>query len=328
MNKASSAMVTVVLLVVFLAGIGSLRAAETFPTKPITVVIPLEAGSDADLVTRPWMEKAGPILGKPMIAVNKPGAGLTLGYREIYNSKPDGHTIGVANVTIFTAKMQGFFPYDYHDFTHLGYFISQYPLLFASTKSKHPFKTLKEAVAFAKANPGEVSLATTAVGGIYWSAGLMLGMETGANLNLVPQEGSAAFVVSQLAGGHMDLGIAGAAAPRAQMDAGNIIPLAVFGPERLIGRLGNVPTFKELGYPIVIRTFTTVIGPPKIPKPVAETLTKAIKQAVTDPGYRKYIQDRSDAPVYMSPEEFVKFCDEQKGIYHKIFEKAGLLKIK
>lgn len=328
MNKVFSAIVTAALFLVFMTGFGSLYAADTFPAKPITVVIPLEAGSDADIVTRPWMEKAMPILGKPLVAVNKPGAGLTLGYREIYNSKPDGYTIGVANVTIFTAKMQGFFPYDYNDFTHLGYFISQYPLLFASTKSKHSFKTLQEAVTFAKANPGEVSLATTAVGGIYWSAGLMMGSGTGVDFNLVPQEGSAAFVVSQLAGGHMDLGIAGAAAPKAQMDAGNIVPLAVFGPERLKGKLSNVPTFKELGYPIVIRTFTTVIGPPKMPKPVAEKLTKAIKQAVSDPEYRQFIQSRSDAPVYMSPEEFVKFCDEQKGIYRNIFEKAGLLKIK
>jgi len=328
MNKRLSLVVFFVLFVAVFTGADGLQGADRFPSKPITVVIPLEAGSDADLVTRPWMEKAGPILGKPLVAVNKPGAGLTLGYREIYNSKPDGHTIGVANVTIFTAKMQGFFPYDYKDFTHLGYFISQYPLLFASTKSKHPFKSLKEAVVFAKANPGEVSLATTAVGGIYWSAGLMMGSGMGVNFNLVPQEGSAAFVVSQLAGGHMDLGVAGAAAPRAQMDAGNIIPLAVFGPERLRGRLSGVPTFKEEGYPIVIRTFTTVIGPPKIPKPEADALIKAIKQAVTDPEYQKFVESRSDAPVYMPPEEFVKFCDEQKEIYRQIFEKAGLLKVK
>lgn len=327
MKKLLSVIVAVTLFVC-LAGFERLQAAERFPAKPITVVIPLEAGSDADLVTRPWMEKAGPILGKPLVAVNKPGAGLTIGMREIYNAKPDGHTIGVTNVTIFTSKMQGFFPYDYKDFTHLGYFISQYPLLFASTKSKHPFKSFPEAVAFAKAHPGDVSLATTAVGGIYWASGLMVGSETGAQFNLVPQEGSAGFVVSQLAGGHMDLGVAGAAAPRAQMDAGNIIPLAVFGPERLSGKLSHVPTFKELGYPIVIRTFTTVIGPPKIPKPVAETLTKAIKQAVTDPEYRSFIQSRSDAPVYMAPEEFVKFCDEQKAMYYKIFERAGLLKVK
>jgi len=83
------------------------------------------------------MEKAGPILGKPLVAVNKPGAGSPWVTRNL-QFEADGHTIGVANVTIFTAKMQGFFPYDYKDFTHLGYFISQYPLLFASTKSKHP----------------------------------------------------------------------------------------------------------------------------------------------------------------------------------------------
>ena len=224
-NKLMSLSFAAAFFLLFFSYHPALQAAE-FPSKPITVIIPIEAGGDGDILTRPWMEKASALLGKPLIPVNKPGAGLTIGYREIYNAKPDGYTIGIANPTIVTARLQGFFPYDYRDFTLLGNFVSLYPVLLASKKTKEPFKNLNEAVSAAKAHPGKVSLATTAVGGIWWTAGVLLQKELGLDLNLVPQEGSATFVITQLAGGHMDLGITGASSSIPQIEAGNLQPIA------------------------------------------------------------------------------------------------------
>jgi tripartite-type tricarboxylate transporter receptor subunit TctC len=292
------------------------------------VVIPVEAGGDADISTRFWMKKASTLLTVPMVAVNKPGAGLTLGYRDVYQAKPDGYTVGIANATVITAKMQGFFPYDYKGFTLLGHVSPSFPLLLASTKTKRPFKSINEIIASAKSRPGEVTLATTAVGGIYWSAGLLLGLDLGLDFNLVPQEGSAAFVITQLAGGHMDLGVAGAFAAKPQIEAGNIHAIATFGNERLPGSLSNVPTLKELGYPIVLNSFGTVIGPPKIPPQISEILVKAFKESIVDPEFDQFVLSRSERPGYMSPEDFLKLCEEQKAAYQRIYSKAGILKTK
>jgi tripartite-type tricarboxylate transporter receptor subunit TctC len=304
------------------------QGAESFPQKPISIIIPTEAGADNDVTVRPLLEKASALLPKPFVPVNKPGAGMTLAYREVQKAKPDGHTLGVANATIITSKLQGFIPYDYKDFTHLGHYWSMTPVLFASTKVKRPFKTAQEAFAFAKVHPGEVSLATTAVGGAFWTAGMLLVNETRLDFNFIPQEGSASFVLAQLAGGHMDLGIAGTSSAKPQIDAGNVLPLAVIGPKRIPGKLNYVPTMTELGYPVSITTFGSVIGPAKIPQNVCEILIKAIKAGATDPEYQKFITSRFDNPWYMSPDEFYNYCEAQKPMFTKVFEKAGLLKVK
>ncbi|HYB21256.1 MAG TPA: tripartite tricarboxylate transporter substrate-binding protein, partial [Thermodesulfobacteriota bacterium] len=73
---------------------GISQAAEKYPVKPIDFIVPLEAGSDGDVISRPVMQKVSQILGQPVMIVNKPGAGSSLGYREVYRAKPDGYTIG------------------------------------------------------------------------------------------------------------------------------------------------------------------------------------------------------------------------------------------
>jgi tripartite-type tricarboxylate transporter receptor subunit TctC len=86
------------------------NAGEKYPNKPITLIMPLEAGSDGDINLRPLMEKASELMGKPIIVVNKPGAAQTIGYREINKAKPDGYTLGIGLLTLVTTKLQGLAP--------------------------------------------------------------------------------------------------------------------------------------------------------------------------------------------------------------------------
>jgi len=94
----------VILLVIGIGGGNQIQAAEKYPVKPINIIIPMEVGSDADILSRPMMQKASAILGKPVVIVNKPGGGQTIGLREVYGAKPDGYTIGLGNVSIILAK--------------------------------------------------------------------------------------------------------------------------------------------------------------------------------------------------------------------------------
>jgi tripartite-type tricarboxylate transporter receptor subunit TctC len=305
-----------------------IRASEKYPAKPITAIIPGEAGSGGDVLARPLLEKASALLRTPIMVVNKPGAGQTIGYREIYQAKPDGYTIGCGYLTLITSKLQGRFPYDYRDFTLIGHHVAVSPIIVASTKTKRPFKTIQEVISFAKTHPSEISLATTAVGGPYWTAVMLIEEATGLQFNLIPQEGSGAFVTAQVAGGHTDLGVTEVSSAKPQIEAGNIVPLAVIGPQRLSGELGHVPTWKEVGYDISLTSFVSIIAPPKMQKEVTEILVRTIKTAATDPEYQKFIRFRSDTPLYMGPEEFFNFCEDQRKVYRRIFEKAGLLKEK
>jgi len=274
------------------------------------------------------MEKASPILGKPIIIVNKPGAGQVIGNRELFKAKPDGYTIGTGSATIILSKLQGLTPFNYRDFTLLAFTYQALPIVLASTKTKNPFRTIEEVVSFAKSRPGEVSMATTAVGGPYWLASLIVQQGLGVDLNLIPQEGSGGLVVTAAAGGHTDLGISSFAAAKAQIEAGNLRVLAIAGPVRYPGKYNYVRTLKEIGYDASMSSFVSVIGPPKMPKDVTDKLVTTFEKAIKDADFQNFIIGNNMIPYYMPPDEFLRFCEREESVYRKALARVGHLKEK
>lgn len=304
------------------------QASEQFPRKPMTYIVPLEAGSGGDIGARPIVQKASYLIGQPIMVVNKPGAGSTIGYREVYGSKPDGYTIGLGTVTLVTNKLQGLLPFDYRDFTIMGGYASWTAVVVVSTKTKRPFKTFEDLVKFSKANPGEVVLAASGIGQAWWIAAMIFMETVGVKFNVIPQPGTGGFTVAQVAGGHADLAIVDLAAAKSQIEAGNVLPLAVFGSRRIQGQYESVPTLKEFGYDIDVTSSHAVIGPPKLPKDVAEKITKAFEVAANDPEYQKFLIERHAIPGFVTPENVLRNFDEQREVYRTVMEKAGILKEK
>jgi tripartite-type tricarboxylate transporter receptor subunit TctC len=302
-----------------------LPAATPYPVKPINLIIPVEAGSDADIVTRPLAQKASAILGKPIMIINKPGAGSTIGYREIHNAKPDGYTIGMATITLVSSKVQGLMPLDYHDFALIGTFYRMYANLYGSTKTKRPFQTVQEVIAFAKKNPGEVSMASAGIGMSLWVGAMAFISGTGIDVNVIPQTGAGGQSMLQVAGGHADLTVTHSAAAKSQIDAGNVRFLAVIGDER-DPAYPNVPTLKDIGYNIGWESLGIIIAPPKVPKEELEKLTKAFASAANDPEYQKFLKERFSNPFYLPPDKITPYLDEKRKVVREIMSKAGLLK--
>jgi len=316
-------------MVVNMAGGGNrVQAADVYPSKPVVFIVPNEAGPSADLLARPLMQKVSAILGQPVVVVNKPGGGSTIGYRELYGSKTDGYTIGQASGTIVTNKLQGLMPYDYHDFTMLGVYLNWLPAVVASTKTKRPFTSFSEVVTYAKANPGQISVATGSVGQLWWVASVALEEYSGLKFNMIPQVSSSAATALQVAGGHTELGITDLGSTKSQIQGGLVRPLAVFGAQRIPGEFGNVPTLKEFGYDVVITSTHIVMGPPKMPKDITDKLVKAVETAAKDPDYLKFISQYYAAPFYLTPEQAIPWFDEQRKIMRDVMGKAGILKEK
>ena len=327
--KAFCALILGAFMVVIMAGGGNrVQAADVYPSKPVVFIVPNEAGASADLLARPLMQKVSAILGQPVVVVNKPGGGSTIGYRELYGSKPDGYTIGQASGTIVTNKLQGLMPYDYHDFTMLGVYLNWLPAVVASTKTKRPFTSFSEVVTYAKANPGQISVATGSVGQLWWVASVALEEYSGLKFNMIPQVSSSAATALQVAGGHTELGITDLGSTKSQIQGGLVRPLAVFGAQRIPGEFGNVPTLKEFGYDVVITSTHIVMGPPKMPKDITDKLVKAIETAAKDPDYLKFISQYYAAPFYLTPEQAIPWFDEQRKIMRDVMGKAGILKEK
>jgi tripartite-type tricarboxylate transporter receptor subunit TctC len=312
---------------VFCFGKG-LQAAEQYPVKPITFIVPLEAGADGDILARPIVQKVSTMLGQPIMVVNKPGAGSSIGYREIHDAKPDGYTIGWAAATIVSNKLQGLLPYDHQDFTMIGTYATYVPIIVASTKTKRPFKTIEEVLSFAKSNPGEVSIAAGAVGQSWWIATMAFLAGTGLQFNVIPQPGTGAYSIAQVAGGHTDLAILALGAAKSQIDAGNVRFLVVFGSNRAPAPYDNVPTLKDVGYNVVWESTQTVIGPPKIPKDIAEKLAKTFEKAANEPEYIKFVIERNAFSFVTTLDKTVQFYDEQRKVCRSVMEKAGILKEK
>jgi len=306
----------------------AIQAAEQYPVKPITFIVPLEAGSDGDVLARPIVQKVSAMLGQPIMVVNKPGAGSSIGYREVHAAKPDGYTMGSAYATIVTNKMQGIMPYDHRDFTVIGTYATYIPIVVGSTKTKRPFKTMAEALSFAKSNSGEVSIATSGVGQSWWIATMAFQAGTGLQFNIIPQPGAGAFAIAQVSGGHTDLAVLALGAAKPQIEAGNVRFLAVYGSKRALPPYDNVPTFKDLGYDIFWESTQTVIAPPKMPKDIAEKLAKAFETAANDPEYLKYVAERNAFSFITTLEKSNQFLDEQRKVARSIMEKAGILKEK
>ncbi len=304
-----------------------LHAAETYPAKPINFIVPNEAGADADVLARPLCQRVSTILGKPVIIVNKPGAGSSIGMREVHDAKPDGYTIGMSHATILINKLLGNLRYDHAGFTVLGTYATFIPIIVSSTKTQRPFKTLQEVVSFAKANPGEVSIATSGIGQSWWVATLAFQEGTGLQFNIIPQPGTGAFAVAQVAGGHTDLAILALAAAKSQIEGGLIRFLAVFGSKKTPG-YENVPTLKEAGYDVNWESTQILIAPPNLPAAIGGKLAKAFETAANEPEYKKFIIERNAVPFYQPPDQAVRFFDEQRKVVRVVMEKAGILKEK
>lgn len=302
------------------------NAQEKFPIKPITFIVPLEAGADGDVLARAAMDRVSRILGQPVTVLNRPGAGSAIGYREIHQSKPDGYTLGIASATIITNKLQGVSNLDYNNFTQFGAVATFLPILIGSNKSTLKFNTAQEVITYSKANPGKVNLATAGVGQSWW-----VGAQTflsGANLNMasIPVTGAGANVALLVAGGHAEVGVAGLASARALLEGGQIRFLASLAENRSPPPYDKFPTIKELGYPVVWESTNVVIGPPNIPKEIVAKVTGAIEQVVKDPEFIKFALERDAKPEYIAPEKMIAMMDQRRDVVKEIMAKAGLLK--
>jgi tripartite-type tricarboxylate transporter receptor subunit TctC len=310
------------------AGLQSITlAAGTYPSKPIAFIMPLGPSGDLQMVMQPWLQKTSAALGQPIVIVNKPGAGGAIAYRELHAAKPDGYTLGGMIWSLLSLKLQGMLPYDYRDFTIINTQANQYGLIIASKKGKRIFKTMEEVISSARSNPLEVTIATTAVGQTWWIAALYLQDKLGIKLTIVPQEEGGGMVATQVAGGHIDLGIMGLASARSQIEAGNVEILACLSPDRFAEPYHYVRTMREIGYDVTLKGWSGIIGPPKMPPEIVDKLANTFI-ANLGPDIMQHFAATAQHVNVLRSAEAIKAFDEERNIIKAMMDKAGILKEK
>ena len=256
--------------------------AQSFPSKPITFVVPYAAGGTTDLVARLVGEHMGKSLGQPVVIENKPGAGGNIGMDFVAKAKADGYTMGFGAISTNALnphiyKSMGFDPRK--DFSAIG--MLGYSTIVFEVRKDFPANTVKEFIDYAKKNPG-LQYGTAGAGTSMHLAGTMFGQLAGVDLTHVAYKGSVPGITDML-GGHLPAMFDNLPASLPHIQAGKLKALAVAGKERNPS-LPNVPTMAEAGLTgYAVDPWFGVYGPAQLDKAVVTKLNTAINQALADP---------------------------------------------
>src|SRR3954465_2146384 len=272
-----------------LCGIG-LLSAQTYPSKPISVIVPFAAGGATDVLARFLGERLRAILGQPIIIENVPGAGGSIGVTRLVRAPADGYTIEMGTSTT-NMLLGGLYPLPFDLLNDLApvLMIPREPLMIVGKKDL-PAKDLKELIAWLKANPDKASIGIPAVGGTGHLAGLSFLNEIGAKAQFIPYRGNGP-ALQDLVAGQIDLQIEPASNFFAQAKAGAIKPYAITAKNRSTAA-GDIPTTAEAGMPSFQASLWYGMWAPKgTPQDIVARLNAAMLEALAHEETRKRLRD-------------------------------------
>ena len=300
-------------------------AQEAYPSRAVTMIVPFPPGGVADIVGRPLASMMEKTLKHPVVIVNRTGAGGALGMREVAKAAPDGYTIlmALSSISIFpvSERVNGKQPaYELKDFAPIALVTADPTVLVVRGDS--PYRSVKDFVEAAKANPGKINYSSSGVYGTLHVAMEILANAAGIKLFHVPYGGGGPAVTALL-GGQVEASAQGPAAAIGQIRAGKMRALAGWGSERL-KLLPDLPTFKELGYKDVeFYIWSGVFAPASTPAPVQAKLREAVKAAATSEEFRNAMEKVSTPVHYLDAPEFAKYWERDAKRLSAAVEKIG-----
>lgn len=305
------------------AGFGSAAHAQTYPTRPVRLVVPFPPGGSSDLMARMVALRLSEVLGQPVVVESRPGAGATLGSRLVATSPPDGYTLLGSNAASQgTAPGMGPVPYDpVTDFTHIGLVgtIAQYLVVNPDV----PAKTLAEFVAYGQANPGKLNLGTAGNGSIGHFAGALFMSRTKLNMVVVPYKGTAE-ATQDLIAGRVQAVFQNAPEAAPLIKAGRVRLLAVTGAKREAS-FPQVPTFEESGYPgFVNYTWNGISGPKGMPDEVVKRLDSTLRSIMAEPAMREKLISLGVNPGQMNSAQYTDFVRTEVSKFRRLAQEYGI----
>jgi tripartite-type tricarboxylate transporter receptor subunit TctC len=296
-------------------------SAQSFPTKPVTLIVPWPAGGSTDLGMRALAEGAQKHLGQPIVIENKPGASGSLGPAQMAaNARPDGYTVAQMPISVFRLPHMQKVSFDpAKDFTYIihvtGYTFG------VVVKNDAPWKTFQELLAHAKANPGKVRYATPGAGTSLHLTMEQIAKQQGIKWTQVPFKGGAETNAAVL-GGHVDA-TADSTGWGGLVDAGELRLLVTWGANRT-KRWPNVPTLKDVGIDMVSNSPFGIAGPAGMDPKVVRILHDAFKKGMEEPVYQDALTKFEQEAFYLSTEDYHKFAMQKIAEEKQLVEELGL----
>ena len=311
------------LLAVLCAMAGPSAQAQSYPTKPVTLIVPWPAGGSTDLAMRALADATQKHLGQPIVIENKPGASGTLGPAQLAaTAKPDGYTVAQIPITVFRLPFMTKTTFDpTKDFSYIAGLTAY--TFGVVVNSKSPWKSFKEFIDYAKANPGKIKYGSPGAG-----TSLHIGMEqiakqTGVKWTHVPFKG-AAETNAALLGQHVDA-VANSTGWGALVNSGDFRLLVTWGAERT-KNWPDVPTLKEVGIQLIANSPYGVAGPKGMDPQVVKALQEAFAKGVREPSYAEALKKFDQELAYLDTAAYEKHVVEQIEEAKTQVEELGLKK--
>jgi len=305
-------------------GFTSPAAAQDYPSRTITLIVPYPAGGGVDAMARIVGEKLSAALGQQVVVDNRGGGGGNIGTRAVAKSPPDGYTLllghtGTISINPSLYVNAGYDPRK--DFAPIGLMASMPVVLLAHPS--FPGKTVADVIAIAKKQPGKLDIGTSAIGtGGYMSAESFKSM-AGIDVAIIPYKGTAP-VMNDLLGGHVPIAFGVLPPALGNLSAGNLRAIAVLSPKRT-SLLADVPTAAESGLP----GFESVLhygllAPAGTPRPIVDRLNKELRALVATPEVQARIHSEGGDELTSSPDEYAADIDREETKWGTLIRKLNL----
>ncbi len=306
-----------------LAGAANHAAAQTYPNRAITLVIPFAPGGSTSIVGRVIADKISETLGEKVIIENRPGAGGTVGTKAVAKSEPDGYTLllGDTGQLAINRSLYRRIPYDaLKDFSPVGY-VARFPFLLVATPG-FPANSVRELIALAKQSPATVTFASTGVGTPQHLGGQLLMQMAGIQLTHVPYRGGAPALVALLAG-EVQIGFVGVPPTLQHLKSGKLRALGISTATRS-AVLPDVPPIAEAGLPgYDTAVWFGLVAPAGTPPAVVQKLSSALRSALQDPQIAQKLREQGLEPAPGTPAELASFMASESVKWRQLVEASG-----
>ncbi len=306
-----------------LAALLSLSAhADTWPSKPVKMVVPFPAGGPTDVMTRVVAEKLSTALGQSVIVDNKPGAGGTIGAQFVAKSAPDGYTFVMATGSTHSVGPYLVLkpPYDpVNDFAPVVWAGNAPNILVVSPKLG--FRNVRDLIAYAKAHPGELNFASSGVGSVAHLTGELFARQAGVKLTHVPYKGTQ-LSLTDLMSGQVAMLFDAIITAKPHVDAGRLQALGISTLERS-PLLPELPTISESGLPgFESYNWFGVFAPAGTPQPIVDRMNAEMNRALQDPVVRARFAQLGFEPAGGTPARFAAMMARETAKWRKVIEEA------
>ncbi len=298
-------------------------AAQTYPAKPLRMILPFPPGGPTDILGRVVGQKLSEVLGQPVVVDNRPGAGGNLGTEYASKQPPDGYTLALVSPALAISpslyKKLGYHPLT--DFAPVS-LVAQIPNVLLIHPSV-PAKTLKEFVQLARRSPGKLNFGSGGLGTGQHLAGEMLNVLAGIKMVHVPYKGSNQAMLGMI-GGEIDMIVIGTPPAVPQVQAGRVRALAVLAAERAPA-LPDTPTAKEAGFAdFKVLSWYGIVMPAGTPRDIVMKLNGEIARIMKSPDGRERITGAGFEPLSTAPEQFAEFLQAEMARYARVIKAAGI----